>query len=68
MFMPFILALGRQRQADLCEFKASLVYRVSSRSARATQGDLFQKQTNKHKLKISLKQRNQCAECDELFV
>ena len=30
-------ALGRQRQGDLCELEASLVYRVSSRSARATQ-------------------------------
>ena len=28
-------ALGRQRQTDLCEFKTSLVYRVSSRTARA---------------------------------
>jgi hypothetical protein len=27
-------ALGRQRQVDLCEFEASLVYRVSSRTAR----------------------------------
>jgi hypothetical protein len=35
--MPLIPALGRQRQADLCEFKASLVYTVSSRSTRATQ-------------------------------
>jgi hypothetical protein len=26
--MPLILAVGRQRQADLCEFKAKLVYRV----------------------------------------
>ena len=26
-------ALGRQRQVDLCEFEASLVYRVSSRTA-----------------------------------
>ena len=33
--MSFILALGRQRQMDLCEFKAGLVYRVSSRPARA---------------------------------
>lgn len=30
--MPLILALRRQRQADLC-----LVYRASSRTARATQ-------------------------------
>ena len=29
-----ILVLGRQRQADLCEVKASMVYRVSSRTAR----------------------------------
>ena len=31
---PVISALGRQRQGDLCEFKASLVYRVSSRTAK----------------------------------
>ena len=24
--MPLILVLGRQRQVDLCEFKANLVY------------------------------------------
>ena len=35
--MPLIPALGRQRQADLHEFKASLDYRVSSRTSRATQ-------------------------------
>ena len=35
--MPLIPALRRQRQVDLCEFEASLVYRVSSRTARATQ-------------------------------
>lgn len=28
-------ALGRQRQADICEFRASLVYTVSFRTARA---------------------------------
>ena len=35
--MPVISALGRQRQEDLSEFEASLVYKVSSRTARATQ-------------------------------
>ena len=36
--MPLIPALGRQRQAELCEFKASLVYRASSRTgSKATQ-------------------------------
>ncbi len=29
---PLILALRRQRQVDLSEFEASLVYRVSSRT------------------------------------
>jgi hypothetical protein len=33
--MPLILVLGRQRQEDFYEFKASLVYIVSSRTARA---------------------------------
>jgi len=32
-----IPALGRQRQADLCEFEASLVYKVSAKTVRATQ-------------------------------
>jgi hypothetical protein len=36
---------GRGRQ--ISEFEASLVYRVSSRTARATQRNLSQKQTNK---------------------
>jgi len=38
IFGPAILipALRRQRQADLWEFKASLVYIVSSETARAT--------------------------------
>ena len=30
--MPLIPAFGRQRQADLSEFKANLVYRVSFRT------------------------------------
>ena len=34
---PFRAALTRQKQTDLCEFKASLVYEVSSRTAMATQ-------------------------------
>ena len=40
---PLILVLGRQRQTDLCEFEDSLVYRLSSRTARATQKILSQK-------------------------
>ena len=30
--MPLISALRRQRQVDLCEFKASLVYKATQRS------------------------------------
>ena len=32
--MLLISTLGRQRLADLCEFKANLDYRVSSRTAK----------------------------------
>ena len=35
--MTLISAFRRQKQADLCEFKAILVYRESSRTAKATQ-------------------------------
>jgi hypothetical protein len=42
--MPLIPALGRQR---ISEFKASLVYRVSSRTARATQRNLAWKKKKK---------------------
>ena len=42
---PLIPAVWRQRQADLCEFKASLVLRVSSRPARGTCSYPMSKQT-----------------------
>lgn len=32
---PLVPVLGRQRQEDLCDLEASLVYRVSARTARA---------------------------------
>jgi hypothetical protein len=35
--MPLIPALQRQRQADLCEFKASLVNRANSKTTRVIQ-------------------------------
>lgn len=44
--------LRRQKQVDLCEFQASLIYRVSSKTAKATQRNSVSnqtKQTNKHK-------------------
>ena len=52
MVHALILALGRQRQADLCEFEAGLVYRVSSRTVRAAQIHLISK-NNKNKTKTN---------------
>jgi hypothetical protein len=50
--MPLIPALGRQRQA---EFNDSLVYRVSSRTARATQRkSALKNQKKKKKKKVTL--------------
>jgi hypothetical protein len=49
--MPLIPALGRQRQAN-SEFKGGLVYKVSSRTARAIQRNSVSKtQTNKQNKK-----------------
>jgi hypothetical protein len=42
-------ALGRQRQVDLCELKASLVYRVNYRIARATTEKPYLKKTKTSK-------------------
>jgi hypothetical protein len=39
---------GRQIQVDLCEFEAFLVYRVSSRTGRATQRNPVLKNKNKN--------------------
>jgi hypothetical protein len=53
--------MGRQRQVDLCEFKASLVYRASSRTAKATQRNPLSK-TNKqtNKTKEEREKRKKC--------
>jgi hypothetical protein len=37
LLIPAQIIVLRQRQADHCEFEASLVYKVSSRTARTTQ-------------------------------
>jgi hypothetical protein len=47
--MPLIPALGRQRQADFSEFKASLIYKVSSRTAKAIQRNPVSKNNNNNK-------------------
>jgi hypothetical protein len=40
---PLTLTLRRQRQVDLCEFWASLVYIVSSRTGKTTQKPYLEK-------------------------
>jgi hypothetical protein len=46
--MPLIPAPRRQKQADLCEFETSLVYRGSSGTARDTQRNpVLKKKKNK---------------------
>ena len=39
MVHALISVLRRQRKEDLCEFEVSLVYRVSTRAAKATWRD-----------------------------
>jgi hypothetical protein len=58
--VPLIPAHRRQRQVDLCEFKANLVYRASFRTARATQRNPVwetNKQTNHQKQKKRKKKK-----------
>jgi hypothetical protein len=43
---PLIPALGRQKQVNFCEFEASLVYKASSRTAKATQKNHVWKNKN----------------------
>jgi hypothetical protein len=45
--MPLVPVPGNQRQVDLCELEASLVYGVSSIPARVYNEYLFQKQKQK---------------------
>ena len=49
MCTPLISTLRRQSQVDLCELKASLVYTVITRSAKAT-----------HREAVSLKENLYC--------
>jgi hypothetical protein len=52
--MSLTPALRRQRQEDLCDFEASLVYRASSRTAQRNSVSKTNKQTNKHQGKMGL--------------
>ena len=46
---PLIPALGRQGQADLYEFKTSLIYRVNARTTRDVIKETVSKKQNKNK-------------------
>jgi hypothetical protein len=51
----FISGLRRQREEELCEFEASLVYIVSSRASRPTQRNPVPKTKKKKKKKKKTK-------------
>ena len=55
--MSLVPVLWTQRQADLCESEASLVYRVSSRIARATQRNPVSKNQKEKKKKERKKEK-----------
>jgi hypothetical protein len=55
--MPLISALRRQRQEDLCEFEASLVYRVSSSSQSYTGNPWLKKKKRKQERKGKKKKK-----------
>jgi hypothetical protein len=55
--MPLVPALERKRQAGLCKFKASLIYRHSFRTARATQKPCLEKPKQKQQQKTPRKQK-----------
>ena len=44
--MPLSPGLRRQKQIEFCEFKASLVYRMSSKTGKATQRNSVSKKTS----------------------
>ena len=46
---PLIPAFGKQKQEDLCEFKASFVYKASSRTTRDAQRNPVSKKKKKRK-------------------
>jgi hypothetical protein len=69
-YSPLIPELGRQRQADLCEFKVSQVYKARARIAKAisTQRNPFskkkkQKKKNKKKKTKSTHKQQQNSAC-----
>jgi hypothetical protein len=56
--VPLIPALGKQKQAELCEFKASLVYRMRSRTAKEHREILTQRKEKTKQNKTKQKSNN----------
>jgi hypothetical protein len=54
--MPLIPAFEKQRQMDICEFKASLVYIAFSRPAKATERSCPNKIKQKCLRSLAIKQ------------
>ena len=55
--MLLVPGLERQRQTDLCKFKANLVYRVRTRTTRATQRNHASKNKKRKEKKRKDKKR-----------
>ena len=66
MVLPSLISsLKKQRQTDLCEFEASLVYRVSSRTgSKATQRNLVLKIKKQSVLDCNELSRQEMAKMD----
>ena len=47
--MPLIPALRKERREDLCEFEASLVYKMSSRTTVTQRNPVLKNQKKKEK-------------------
>lgn len=50
--MPLVPTFSRQRQGELCEFKAGLFYKVSSRTTRAIQTNPVSKNNNNNNKEV----------------
>jgi hypothetical protein len=60
--MSLILALGRQGQVDLCEFKVGLVCRVRSGQSGLHRETLSRKATKQNKIKQKPNTKQQCSQ------
>lgn len=56
--MTLVPVVRRQRKVDLSKFKASLIYKKSSRAARATEKPCLKKTTTKQNKIQGLSQRD----------